>query len=186
LAPLPGPNAISETDARLTAVLERRGFLAALVSIRRLDTARRTLLDRLGLREVDITAIMLDQLRSLGFPWEAIVAADNGTPGDADFRSLVELVQQHVVPAVEGELATNDRPVLITEAAPLARYGQLTLLQRLADPTRSRPAARLLLVPARRSEPALLDGVPLPLTSPASQSLWLPEPWLTRSRISVS
>ena len=186
LAPLPGPNAVAETDVKLAAVLERRGFLAVLVSIRRLGIARSTLVDRLGLREVNVTGIMLDRLRSLGFPWEAVVAADNGTPGDADFRSLVELVQQHVVPAVEQELAGTDHPVLITEAAPLARYGQLPLLQRLADMTRPRPAARLLLVPARRSEPALLDGVPLPLTSPASQSLWLPEPWLSRSRISVA
>jgi serine/threonine protein kinase len=183
--PLLGPNAAVEADGKLAETVRRRGFLAVLVSIRRLAVARTALLDRLGLHEVDVTGILLDRLRSLGFPWEAIVAADNGRAGDADFRSLVELVQHHVVPAVEEALATTDRPVLITEAAPLARYGQLTVLQRLADPTRPRPAARLLLVPARRAEPALLDGVQLPLTSPASQSLWLPEPWLVHSRVSV-
>lgn len=70
-----------------------------------------------------------------------------------------------------------ERPVLVTEATPLARYGQLELLRELAGPTRSRPAARLLLVAARRPEPALLDEVQLPLTSPASQSLWLTDDW---------
>jgi hypothetical protein len=33
-------------------------------------------------------------------------------------------------------------------------------------------------VPARRPEPSLLDGVQLPLTSPASQSLWLADDWI--------
>jgi hypothetical protein len=68
---------------------------------------------------------------------------------------------------------------LITEAAPLARYGQLAVLRELTDISRTRPAARLLLVPARRPEPAMLDSEPLPLTSPATQSLWLPDAWIS-------
>jgi hypothetical protein len=32
-------------------------------------------------------------LRALGYPWEAIIAADSGSPTDADFRSLVEPVR---------------------------------------------------------------------------------------------
>ncbi|MGC4748433.1 hypothetical protein ACLQ28_22670 [Micromonospora sp. DT201] len=135
---------------------------------------------------MDVTAILLDRLRALGFPWEAIVAADNGSPLDADFRSLVDLVRHQVVPAVNDAIVAADQPVLITEAAPLARYGQLGLLQELADPTRSRPAARLLLVPARRPDPAVLDGVQLPLTSPASQSLWLADDWIESSGRAVT
>jgi hypothetical protein len=71
--------------------------------------------------------------------------------------------------------------VLITEAAPLARYGQMRLLQELADTSRPRPAARLLLVPVRRPDPAKLDDAPLPLTSPASQTLRLPDSWITHT-----
>ncbi|MER6591203.1 BREX system serine/threonine kinase PglW, partial [Micromonospora purpureochromogenes] len=155
-----------------------RALLAVRAPLRRLGPARRALLARLPLTEVDVTAILLDRLRALGFPWEAIVAADNGSPLDADFRSLVDLVRHQVVPAVSAAITAADGPVLLTEAAPLARYGQLGLLQELADPTRHRPAARLLLVPARRPEPAVLDGVQLPLTSPASQSLWLANDWI--------
>jgi hypothetical protein len=44
--------------------------------------------------------ILLERLRALGFPWEAIVAADTGAPTEPDFRSLVELVQHHVVPTI--------------------------------------------------------------------------------------
>ena len=177
MGPLLGPAAASETDAKLAGTIERRGYLAVLVPMRRLVAARRALLGRLGLVEVDVTAILLDRLRGLGFPWEVIAAADNGVQTDADFRNLIDLVQYEVVPAVETALAV-ERPVLITEAAPLARYGQLRMLQELADVSRPRPAARLLLVSARRPEPAMLDQVQLPLTSPASQSLWLPDEWI--------
>ncbi|OZV83114.1 serine/threonine protein kinase [Micromonospora echinospora] len=179
-APLLTLDAADEVGAKLTSAVERRAFLAVLAPRRRLAQARRALLDRLPLTEVDVTATLLTELRALGFPWEAIVAADNGSPTDADFRSLTELVQHHVVPAVSAAVAAADGPVLLTEAAPLVRYGQLRLLQELADPTRSRPAARLLLVAARRAEPAMLDGVQLPLTAPASQSVWLADPWLDR------
>ncbi|WP_307849069.1 BREX system serine/threonine kinase PglW [Micromonospora sp. U56] len=180
-APLLGLTAADEVGDKLASAIERRAFLAVLAPLRRLGPARRALLARLPLTEVDVTAILLDRLRALGFPWEAILAADNGSPLDADFRSLVDLVRHQVVPAVSAAIAAADGPVLITEAAPLARYGQLGLLQELADPTRPRPAARLLLVPARRPEPAVLDGVQLPLTSPASQSLWLANDWIESS-----
>ncbi|MEV7326684.1 BREX system serine/threonine kinase PglW [Micromonospora sp. NPDC093244] len=177
-APLLGLTAADEVGDKLASAIDRRAFLAVLAPLRRLGPARRALLARLPLTEVDVTAILLDRLRALGFPWEAIVAADNGSALDADFRSLVDLVRHQVVPAVSAAIAAAEGPVLLTEAAPLARYGQLGLLQELADPTRPRPAARLLLVPARRPEPAVLDGVQLPLTSPASQSLWLANDWI--------
>ncbi|MFD6754796.1 BREX system serine/threonine kinase PglW [Micromonospora gifhornensis] len=177
IAPMLKPDAAAQASRRLHDVIGRRGFLVALTSVRRAVHTRRALLQRYDLTEVDVTAITLERLRALSFPWEAILAADTGSPTDADFRSLVELFQHEVMPAVERRLAEAPGPVLITEAAPLARYDQLRLVQELADPTRPRPAARLLLVPVRRTEPVLLDGRQLPLTSPASQSLWLPEEW---------
>jgi hypothetical protein len=114
-----------------------------------------------------------------------VVAADTGDPTNADFRGLGDLVRHHVVPAVVEALAV-DKPVLITEAAPLARYGQLRVLQELADPTRPRPAARFLLVPARQPDPAKLDAAQLPLTSPASQSMWLPPAWITPTTVETT
>lgn len=166
-----------EVAAKLSGAVDRRAFLAVLTSLRRLTAVRRALLERPGLVEVDITGILLDRLRSLGYPWETIIKADNGSANDPDFRSLVEMVQHDVMPSIRQALAVES-PVLITEAAPLARYGQMQVLQELVDPTRPRPAARLLLVPAWRPEPALLDGQPLPLTSPASQLLWIPDGWV--------
>jgi hypothetical protein len=177
-APLAGPDAAAEVDGRLATVFARGGFLAMLAPRRLLAPARRALLERLPLVEVDVTAILLNRLRNTGYPWQDVLAADTGDPADENFRALVDLVRHEVIPQVRRTLATTE-PVLLTAAAPLARYGQLELLRELTDLSRPRPAARLLLVPARQPGPAKLDREPLPLTSPASQSLWLPEPWIS-------
>ncbi|MEK8109781.1 hypothetical protein NKG94_45685 [Micromonospora sp. M12] len=176
-APLLGLTAADEVGDKLTSAIDRRAFLAVLAPLRRLGPARRALLARLPLTEVDVTAILLDRLRALGFPWEAIVAADNGSALDADFRSLVDLVRHQVVPAVSAAIVAAEGPVLLTEAAPLARYGQLGLLQELADPTSlgRRPGCCWCRHGARAGG---AGRVQLPLTSPASQSLWLGNDWL--------
>ncbi len=177
VAPLTGKADTNAIDEKIAAVIGRKGFLVALTRLSMVEDARRALLKNYPFTELDVTATMLEQLRALDFPWEAIAAADTGAPGDPDFRSLTDLIQHKVMPAIR-EVLDTETPILITEAAPLARYGQMRLFQELNDPTRPRPAARLLLAPASRVEPAMLDGVQVPLTSPASQSLWLPEPWI--------
>ncbi|MFC7276772.1 BREX system serine/threonine kinase PglW [Paractinoplanes rhizophilus] len=176
-APFVGPAAVADADAKLAAVLEKRGYLAVLASLRQVTAARRALIERLSLTEVNVTALLIERLREAKYAWENIISADTGQPTDANFRALTLMVQRDVAPAIEQALETTD-PVLITEAAPLARYGQMQLLQRLADPTRPRPGARLLLVAARRPEPAMLDDTQIPLTSPVGQSLWLPPAWI--------
>jgi hypothetical protein len=63
-APLAGPDAAAEVDGRLAAVFERSGFLAVLAPRRLLAPARRVLLERLPLVEVEVTAILLERLRT--------------------------------------------------------------------------------------------------------------------------
>jgi hypothetical protein len=89
-------------------------------------------------------------------------------------RGLENAVRHAVVPRIEAALAAPG-PVLLTEAAPLARYHCMDLLGRLADNAVPRPAARLLLTPVTGSR-ALLDDQPIPVTSPA-QLLWMPDAW---------
>ncbi len=76
LNPQLGPAAADHAYARLADTIERHGFLVVLAPLRRLVPVRRALLARLQLSEVDVTAILLAQLRGLGFPREAIVAAE--------------------------------------------------------------------------------------------------------------
>jgi hypothetical protein len=188
-SPLVGAAEVSEAETKLAATIQDRGYLALMAPLARLAQARRMLLarqwsasgaegGRQRLTEVNVTAILLARLRELGHPWHVILAADTGGPGDQDFDVLVQLVQHEVMPAIT-EALTTQAPVLITEAAPLARYRQLRVLAELADATRPRPAARLLLVAARRPDPVMLDGEQVPLTSRAAQSLWLPDALIT-------
>ncbi|MEU8004185.1 BREX system serine/threonine kinase PglW [Catellatospora sp. NPDC049111] len=176
-----GPGAESAVDARLAETVDRNGFLVVLASFRRVRDARERLLSRYPLAEVDVTAILLATLRASGAPWELIVSADAQEPRSPDFQALRGLVQHDVLRAVEAAVDAASGPVLITEASPLARYDEMGLLRKLADTSRTRPAARLLLTPYRRPEQPLLDDVPLPLISRESQALHLPDSWLDRT-----
>ena len=170
-----GIDPVEEAQARLTAALERDAFLAVLVNPSHLATAVRALLDRFPLAEVDVTRMLIERLRSIGVPWQLVVDSDAQPAGTHDRRSLETAVRHEVVPRVAAAIDAAHGPVLITEAAPLARYGCMDLVAQLADNAVPRQAARLLLVAARRPQP-VLDSEPIPVTS-AAQWMWLPESW---------
>ncbi|WP_260729207.1 BREX system serine/threonine kinase PglW [Dactylosporangium roseum] len=169
-----GPDAVADADARLAAVLDRDGFLAVLVKPAALAGARQALLDRFGLAELNITAVLVETLRALGVPWELILESDAREAAHPDRRNLESAVRAEVMPRLTAALNT-DSAVLLSEAAPLARYGCMDLIATLADNGVPRPAARLLLV-ATRGGKQLLDDQPIPVTS-SGQLTWLPDAW---------
>jgi hypothetical protein len=182
-----GEQAATSEDARLAGSVASRGFLALGVPAGRLDPAARTLVDRHRAQIVDVTAVLLDALREQarrrGVPWDAVRAADAAEPGSRPAQGLAALVRD-AVPAVETAVAEaaggapeGTRPVLLVEAAPLARYGHTGLLTRLADLTRRRRQAVWLLLPEEPGAGAELDGVPLRL-SHGGQFLRLDDTWL--------
>lgn len=175
----PGFGVVTETDERLRSTLDRNGFLAVLVKPASLTGARRALLARLGADgpapvEVDVTRILVETLRDIGVPWSLVLDSDAQGPPHPDRRNLENAVRHAVLPRIE-EALTAPGPVVLTEAAPLARYHCMDLIGRLADNARPRPAARLLLAPATGAR-AMLDDEPIPTTSPA-QLLWLADAW---------
>jgi serine/threonine protein kinase len=170
---------IDEAGDRISEALAHRRYLALLTPPRALTATRRAVLDRYGLTEVDVTALLLDTLRGLDIDWSLILAADTGQAGDPDYRELVTLVRHHVLPVLQTAL-DKPEPVLISEAAPLTRYGLLDPITALADPTQPRPAARLLLAAAHTPEPPMLDHSPVPHTT-RSQVLWLDTVWANRT-----
>jgi serine/threonine protein kinase len=170
-----GTDAAADAQTRLTAALDRAAFLALLVAPPDVTRARRALLDALPLTEVDVTRLLVETLRSIGVPWELVLNSDAQPPNHPDRRNLENAVRHEVLPRVSAAIDAAPGAVLLTEAAPLARYGCMDLLARLADNGVPRPAARLLLAAARRPQP-VLDTEPIPVTS-AAQWMWLPEPW---------
>jgi len=132
--------------------------------------------------------VLLDALRSraeeVGVPWDAVQAADADAEGTRGAQGLAQLVTE-ALPAINAAItaACDDalagtRPVLLTEAAPLARYGHLSTLSRWTDLATPRTQAVWLLVPQlHATQGAVVDTRPLPLAAPG-QYLRLDADWL--------
>lgn len=181
---------------RLTESASSRSFLALGVEARRADSAVDTLVRELGAHVVDLTRVLLDELRAqadaVGIPWDAVQAADAEAEGTRGAQGLAQLVTQ-ALPAVDRAITaacdaapTGTRPVLLTEAAPLARYGHLSTLSRWTDLATPRTQAVWLLVPQlHATQGAVVDTRPLPLAAPG-QYLRLDADWLDSRTPSTS
>jgi hypothetical protein len=142
-----------------------------------LDKATGALTARFGATVVDITQVLIEAMReqaaAVGLPWDLVRAADAAPGGGRDAEGLAVLVRRSL-PAVDaaidgaGTAAPEDTsPVLLTELAPLARYGHLNMLAPRADPATRRPQALWVLVPQLpMNTGALIDQKPLPLAAP--------------------
>jgi serine/threonine protein kinase len=162
------------TNRALRESVAARSFLALGVPAKHADRIARALLGSFGAIEVNVTDVLLDSLKEssekAGVPWDTVLTADAAKPESVDARGLAALVAQasaqieaRIHEALSGA-PDVDRPVVITEAAPLARYGHMAILSRLADITTSREQAVWLVVPEEGGGGPLLDRVPVPLT----------------------
>lgn len=171
---------------RLRDSRSRRSFLALGVPGHRLERAIRVLVDGFHAQPLDLTEVLLqavrDQAEASGMRWATVQAADAAPSGTRAANGLAKLVDRaipKVTAAVQDLMDSGEgRPVLLTEAAPLARYGHLAALTQWTDLTRPRSSAVWLLVPQlRSSQGATLDGKPVTLNSPG-QFLSLGTEWI--------
>lgn len=142
-------------------------FLALGIPGRRAEIVAAQLRDHFDGFEVNITDLLLDALHAkaegIGLDWTDVVVADAAEPNSRPAQGLAALVAQSVPSiesAIEEAMASAPeatRPVLITDAAPLARYGHMALLPRLADVTRRRANAVWLIVPQGTESGPVLD-----------------------------
>ena len=175
----PGPQLVSggRSGHRLAESASTRSFLALGVDADRADRAVRALTGRLGAAVVDVTQVLVETMRAqaaeVGLPWDLVRAADAAPAGSRDAAGLAALVQR-CLPAVEDAITAalagapdGTRPVVLTEIAPLARYGHLVMLSRWTDLAARRPQAIWLIVPQMAgSVGAVVDKRPLPLAAP--------------------
>jgi len=159
-----------EVDARLRASLAAAGYLTLAVDPRRIDAMAEVLGQRYGVIRVDITAELLTAAKALaaqtGVDWSFLLRVDAADPVSPDRAKLDDFVRQ----ALDAHLPTileRAEPLLLTDAAPLGRYGAQGWLERLSDLGVARPAARWHLAPHRDSSgaPMLDAGVAVPLGS---------------------
>ncbi|MGH2928109.1 MAG: hypothetical protein ACRDL8_07900, partial [Solirubrobacteraceae bacterium] len=173
---------------RLAESVATRSFLAIGVEARRMDGALAALTGQFGAQVVDVTGVLIDAMKAqaadFGLDWEFVKAADAAPAGTRDADGLSVLVQRSL-PAVDEAIKAaaagqpeGSRPVLLTETAPLARYGHLSMLSPWADLATRRPQAIWVLVPQLAGgHGALIDRRPLPLAAPAQFMRLSPE-WI--------
>ncbi|HEV2377801.1 MAG TPA: BREX system serine/threonine kinase PglW [Streptosporangiaceae bacterium] len=177
---------------RLSESAASCSFLALGVDAGKMDRAVAALTDRCHALVVDVTGVLIEAMRAqaaeVGLPWDMVRAADAAPQGSRDAAGLAALVQRSL-PAVEAAIDTaatgapsGIRPVLLTELAPLARYGHLTMLSRWADLAAPRPQAIWALVPQLSgTRGAMVDKRPLPLAAPG-QFFRLDNEWIDARR----
>ena len=177
---------------RLAESARARSFLALGVDARHADRAVAVLRRVHAATVLDLTDILITAMRgqatAAGLGWDAVRAADAAAAGAREAQGLAVLVQR-ALPAVDAaiEAATaggigpalgGDRPVLLVEAGPLARYDRLAVLSRWTDLASHRGQAVWLLVPQLiGNQGAVIDGRPLPLAAPG-QFFRLDAAWL--------
>jgi serine/threonine protein kinase len=174
-----GPQLVTggRSGHRLAESAAARSFLALGVDADRTDRAVEVLTERFRVAVVDVTQVLIDAMRAqaaeVGLSWDMVQAADAAPQGSRDATGLAALVQRSM-PAIEAAIDAavscmpeGTRPVLLTELAPLARYGHLAMLSRWADLAAHRPQAIWVLVPQLSgSQGAIIDKRPLPLAAP--------------------
>lgn len=173
---------------RLRDSRARRSFLALGIPGHRLERGVRVLEQQFGARTIDLTEVLLravrEQADAAGMKWATVQAADAASSGSRPALGLATLVERaipSVIATVQesmSEAGETDRPLLLTDAGPLARYRRLGLLAQWTDLTRKRHQAMWLVVPQlRNSHGPLLDGQPVTLNSPG-QFLPLDTDWI--------
>ena len=175
----PGPQLVSggRSGHRLAESASTRSFLALGVDADRADRAAGALAGRLGAAVIDVTGVLVEAMRAqaaeVGLPWDLVQAADAAPAGSRDAAGLAALVQRSL-PTVEDAITAalsgapdGTRPVVLTDIAPLARYGHLAILAQWTDLAARRPQAIWVIVPQMPgSIGAIIDKRPLPLAAP--------------------
>lgn len=161
------PTPAAEITRKLTDSLDRHSALTLTVAPKRYTAAVRALgamfeVDVLDIAELVVTATQ-EQIEKAGGLWSGLLGYDALDRDSKQWKALESVVQRSVEPVWAERLATL-RPLLLTNAGPLVRYGLTSLLATLLDTGTKRPAARWLLVAkAGDARAPLLEGRSVPL-----------------------
>ncbi len=166
-------------EERLARGLREGSFLALMVNPKYYQRAAEELCQRFPVKPIDFEGLFLDTLRAEAeqakVEWDLVLKTD-AKPGEGDWGKLLLLVGR-AMPKVEQQLSTADKTVLMVYPGLLARYDQMTLLERLRDTVGRRNGVPgvWLLIPG--DQQAMLDGKAIPLISPGQRTR-VPLSWL--------
>jgi hypothetical protein len=168
-------------DATVRRALEAGRVLLVSAELARVEDAAPQLCREYGLTALSLDRLLIDALKAqadrIGADWHVVRQADAAAQSSADWRRLTTLVER-AMPVLLAQLRDAPRPLLLQHPGMLVRYGQAGLVQTLRDAaSASQRPARLLLLPGNSDQPPVLDGVVLPIITPADWT-HLPRSWL--------
>lgn len=139
----------SDVELLLHASIRERTFRALGVPMGASDQVADALVERFGAIRVDVTDVLLGEMRSqaigTGISWDAILAADSGAATDREhLKGFIE----RSIPAVVDAVNSAAGPVVLTDLSTLAAYGLLnTFVVMWADVTNPPLHAVWALIP---------------------------------------
>jgi serine/threonine protein kinase len=166
-------------EERLQRGIKEGAFLALLAHPKYYDRAAHEICHRFPVELIDVEGLFVDALRDVaakaGAKWEALVNAD-AVPGSEPWKKFMVLVNR-AMPLIEERLGTATKTMLLTYPGLLARYDQMTLLERLREKVGRRDGIPgvWLLIPG--DVHAMLDGKAIPVISPGQRTR-IPEKWI--------
>jgi hypothetical protein len=183
----PAVEAAQAFAERLSTAITEQRFLVLTVAPRRLLDAEAAIVQRFPVTRISLEALLLREMKTVaeqaGARWDIVLQADAAAPQSADWRRLQTLVRRAML-AVEQTLFAAHTPVLLVYPGLLARYEQISLLEKLRDACAQRPNAPgfivLVAADAQHHLP-VLDRTPIPVVL-ASEWARLPEAWLTNAQ----
>lgn len=166
-------------EERLSRGIQDGSFLALLVNPRRYQLAKEELCARFSVELVDFEALFLAMLKQVAdqakVQWDLVLQTD-ARPNEGDWNKLMLLVGR-AMPLVEAKLMEADRTILMIYPGLLARYEQMTLLERLREKVGREDGIPGLWLLLPNEQQARIDGQAVPLLSPG-QRVKITDDWL--------
>ena len=155
-----------DTEHKLSVAGKQAGFLILTASMNHYYEAVAEIARRFRPEVIDIDRALLDAMRELArsraIAWDRVLSAD-AEPADSRHRTRLTALVADAIPSVEASLRAHAGHLLLVNPGLLARYNQLSLIDRL----REDPGPGVwLLVAGKDTHKPMIDSEAVPFLSP--------------------
>ena len=166
-------------EERLQRAIQEGAYQVLLVEPSKYQQTYEELCSRFPVQLMDFEALLIQALRQVAeqakVQWDLVLRTD-ALPGNGDWDKLMLLVGR-AMPLVEAQLMAAEQTIVLIYPGLLARYGQMTLLERLREAIGRPGGIPGLWIVVPNGQQAVIDGKAVPVLSPGQRSR-IPESWL--------
>jgi serine/threonine protein kinase len=168
-----------EFERMVRASYEHPSYLVLYTAPRFLADAERELMRRFPVDifdfDAEVIAAMKAAAQEVGAQWPVVLRADAAPPESQDRRRLQQLFER-ALRCVDAKLRARKRLVLVKYPGLLARYGEISFLEKLSDGALEH-GLWVLIAGDRQTGSPTLDHVPVPALGP-NQAAEIPPAWI--------